>query len=161
MIVITSPDEYQVPRSSLVGFLAGGITNTANWQNELLVELSLGMDDDLILFNPRRKVWDVTDLLISDSQISWEYKYLKAADFVVFWFSPETVCPIALYELGVCAARCQTIIVGCHPKYVRRFDVTKQLSLIRPEVHVRTSLDGIELDIRRLHYRIKGERETS
>jgi len=157
MRILTSPEEYlpfNIPPPKLFVFLAGGISNTTDWQQEFLNQLACGTGDSLTIFNPRRRVWDKDDKSICRAQIEWEFRYLEAADVVIFWFSPDTVCPITLYELGVCAARGQHIIVGCHHDYTRKFDVENQLQLLRPEVHVRTCLDGIELDIRRLHHRV-------
>jgi hypothetical protein len=141
-----------------LAFLAGGISDTPDWQHEFLTVLSNCIDNTWVMFNPRRPTFDVTDHTMETTQIQWEYRYLQRVDVAIFWFPPETACPITLFELGGCMARQQPIIVGCHPNYIHRHNVIEQLSLARPEIHVRTSLDGVELDILRLYRDIKQAR---
>ena len=59
---------------------------------------------------------------------------------VSFWFPEETLCPITLYELGKIAMSNKVMFVGTHPNYKRRFDVIKQLQLVRPEIKVTDNL---------------------
>jgi hypothetical protein len=61
---------------------------------------------------------------------------------VAFWFPPQTLCPIALFELGACCGLQIPMIVGVHPDYMRRFDIEVQLELHRPDVLM---VDRIEL----------------
>jgi hypothetical protein len=63
-------------------------------------------------------------------QIKWEFDHLKESDIIMFWFPKETVCPVTLFELGKWAMSDTDVIVGCHPEYIRKFDVECQLSLI-------------------------------
>ena len=77
------------------------------------------------------------DPAAAPAQIEWEFRHLRRATAVLFWFPRETLCPIALYELG--GARCvreQPLFVGTHPDYQRQLDVVVQLRLARPEVTV-------------------------
>ena len=54
---------------------------------------------------------------------------------MLFWFPAETICPIALFELGGrLLVREQPLFVGTNPNYQRRLDVEVQLRLARPEV---------------------------
>ena len=131
----------QHPQESFV-FMAGGITGTRNWQQDLIKMLSCE-NDRLVLINPRRDDFDVNDPGASSFQIEWEFYHLSKATYVSFWFPPETLCPITLYELGVQAAKGKNIIVGCDPGYKRKYDVEKQLSLLRPEILVRDSLEKV------------------
>lgn len=121
-------------------FLAGGITGCQDWQQEMILQFVSHANDPIfskvILINPRRNDFDVSDPKASDFQIEWERHHLENVDAIIFWFPCETLCPITLYELGVAAAEGTKIFVGCHPDYARRFDVQKQLSLIRSEVTV-------------------------
>lgn len=128
-------------------FLAGGITNCPDWQQEM-VEL-LG-DTDLILFNPRRKDFPIGDPDAAMEQIKWEHDHLRVADMILFWFPCETLCPIVLYELGAWSMTSKKIFVGVHPDYKRRPDVEIQTGLIRPDVTTVYSLEELAGQIKSL-----------
>lgn len=127
-------------------FMAGGISNCPDWQSDMLKQLK-GVG--LIVFNPRRNSFDMTDLKVEEDQIKWEYFYLNQVKAVSFWFPKETLCPITLYELGAAAKTDKILFVGCHPEYARIRDVRIQLSLIRPKVQVVTSIKELTDQIRR------------
>ena len=148
MKTITCPDSMGIPSSwkNCMIFLGGGITNCPDWQQDMISLLSSN-DDGLVLFNPRRSQFDVSDASQSDFQIQWEYEHLHQSDAIIFWFPKETLCPITLYELGAAATRGDRLFVGCHPDYQRKFDVIKQLSLVRPDIVVRTSIEEIATDV--------------
>jgi hypothetical protein len=138
MKVITCPDRIpsrDVSTLQTYLFIAGGISGCPDWQKEMLLRFK-HIDDGLTLINPRRTSFNIEDPAESAFQIEWERLHLDLADGVIFWFPFQTVCPITLFELGVAAADYIPIFVGCHPAYSRKFDVEKQLSLIRPEVVV-------------------------
>jgi hypothetical protein len=130
MTYIEAPSEYDGKGPSV--FLAGGISGTHDWQGELV---SLLADLSLVLLNPRRRNFPTDDPDAAEGQISWEFRHLRQATAVVFWFPPETLCPIALFELGGRIAESkQPLFVGTHPDYQRRLDVRIQLKLARPDV---------------------------
>lgn len=136
---VEAPDEYDGPGPSL--FLAGGITGTFDWQADIAARLA---DLPLVLLNPRRRNFPMDDPSAARGQIEWEYRHLRRATAVLFWFPPETLCPIALFELGArTLAPHQPLFVGTHPDYQRRLDVEIQLSLARPEVTVATTPAGL------------------
>ena len=115
-------------------FLAGGISGTFDWQADVIARLA---DLPLVLLNPRRRDFPMGDPAAAPAQIEWEFRHIRRATAVLFWFPPETLCPIALYELGGRAlVREQPLFVGTHPDYKRRLDVEVQLKLARPEVAV-------------------------
>lgn len=122
-------------------FLAGGISNCRNWQDEFIRTVH-ETHTNVIFVNPRREQFDVSNEIQTDIQIEWEYKELSLASLVVFYFCEETVCPIALYELGFLANSNKNLIVGYDPNYSRRLDIVKQLSLARPDVTVCEGLDN-------------------
>ena len=111
----TSPNQDLTPDI----FLAGGVTYSPDWQKEALKMLA---GTDLIVANPRR------DELISAvgaparQQITWEFKNLKSAKVVLFWF-PNAETIITFLELGKELARKSRIVVGVDPDYNRRFDI--------------------------------------
>lgn len=112
-------------------FLAGGITGCPNWQQEMVTLLG---DSELTLLNPRREHFPIGDPQAALQQIMWEYTHLRKADGILFWFPPETICPIVLYELGAWSMMKKPIFIGVHPDYQRRRDVTIQTFLARSEV---------------------------
>lgn len=119
-------------------FLAGGIVGCPKWQVDMasvLLKIT-----DLVVFNPNREYFPMDDLNAGKVQIKWEYDRLRRADYILFWFPKETLCPIVLYELGAWSMTNKPIFVGVHPEYARRFDVEQQTGLARPEVEVVYSL---------------------
>lgn len=116
---ITCPDRY-VDQPGIKVFIAGGISNCPNWQEDEFIFLTktvvshLSDAPNIVLINPRRDQFDVNDPLASDVQIEWEHDHLNIAD-----------------------------IVGTHPEYQRRFDVIKQLSLIRPYLVVHSDIHAM------------------
>lgn len=138
-LVVTNIDEE-------VMFMAGGITNCPNWQQDYrsLLEGVKG----LVVLNPRRANFDTRKTGESEFQIEWEHRHLMRSDVVSFWFPMETLCPITLFELGKISATPKfKIFVGTHPDYQRKFDVIHQLALVRPEVTVVHSLEELSQQV--------------
>src|SRR5215218_4361930 len=136
--------EYDGTGPSL--FLAGGISGTFDWQADLIARLA---DLPLVLLNPRRKNFPIADPAAAPAQIEWEFRHIRRATAVLFWFPHETLCPIALYELGGRSlVREQPLFVGTHPDYQRRLDVVVQLQLARSEVRVVSDLSALAEQVR-------------
>lgn len=125
-------------------FLAGGISHTPDWQ-AVVAEGLAGLSGAVV--NPRRDVYPDTEA-DARQQIAWEHRHLERADLVSFWFPPQTLCPIALFELGACCSSGVPILVGADPQYARRLDLLVQLSLRRPEVVLVDSLPALVRQIR-------------
>jgi hypothetical protein len=118
-------------------FLAGTITGAKlDWQKQITESLK---DFDIIVFNPRREEKPED----GREQIIWEFEHLRLADIISFWFSPETVGPICLFELGTHSMTNKPIVIGMDPKYPRRFDVEVQISLVRPDIPIVYSLKDL------------------
>jgi hypothetical protein len=124
--------EYNQHNEDVSLFLAGGITNCPNWQQDLREQLDLE-DTNFILYNPRRDNFPIEDPNASYEQIEWEYRYLRKADMISFWFCKETICPIVLYELGTWTPSRKKIFIGMDKDYSRRQDVEIQTKLVRGE----------------------------
>jgi len=124
-------------------FLAGGITAVGDWQSR--AELLLGRADfPVTVFNPRRADFDVTRIGDTVEQIAWEHRLLRLADLVLFWFADgPSVQPITLFELGGAIERAGRVVVGAHPTYSRVLDIHEQVRLVRPELEVHESLEGL------------------
>jgi hypothetical protein len=139
MRYIEAPTEYLSQGTDLALFLAGGITGCPDWQKEMVGKLS---GSDLILLNPRRANWEMKAGM-EEEQIAWEKKHLLGADAILFWFPAESLCPIALYELGAWHCRPKRLFMGCHPDYKRKKDVEIQTKLDRPTQEIANSLEEL------------------
>jgi hypothetical protein len=135
MNYIEAPDEFR--GSGPAVFLAGGISDTDDWQSHVVRSLQ---DLDVAVLNPRWAQFPQGDAEESRRQIAWEHRHLERADLVAFWFPPQTLCPIALFELGACCTARIPLIIGAHPSYGRRFDLESQLALRRPDVKIACTL---------------------
>jgi hypothetical protein len=122
---IKPPESLQLDCPKKRIFLAGSIEmgNAVNWQAIVANALK---EIDVLVFNPRRKEWDATwpqsiDFAPFREQVEWELDALERADFILFYFAPETKAPITLLELGLHAHR--KIIVCCPDGYWRKGNV--------------------------------------
>jgi hypothetical protein len=140
MRYVEAPEDYPSSAAGLSLFLAGGISGCPDWQAEV-VRLLAGTD--LVLLNPRRGRFPIDDPREAEAQIVWEHTHLRRADAVLFWFPAETLCPIALYELGAWNPRPKPLFVGCHPGYPRKQDVEIQTRLERPGQRVAEGLPDL------------------
>lgn len=143
MKYIECPQIYEGGKKSL--FMAGGITGCRNWSKDLVEMLK---ETELILLNPRRKNYNPLAPNIETEQITWEFDHLKRASATSFWFSPETLCPITLYELGKKTAGRKPLFIGVDSKYARKIDIEIQTRLERPEVKIAYSVEELAEQIK-------------
>jgi hypothetical protein len=107
-------------------FLAGSIEmgTAEDWQAKVEREL-----EGFIILNPRRDDWDSSWEQSIDNkqfydQVSWELEALETADIILFYFSPGTMSPITLLELGIFSKMSPDKIVVCCPEgYWRKGNV--------------------------------------
>ncbi len=145
--VIEAPfTDYEQTRHRL--FLAGGITNCPDWQQELISNLR--DIPDLTILNPRRAGYDFNNPTIEREQITWEFHQLKNATAIAVWFSHGSLNPITLYELGIWVNGRPDIpaFIGIDPEYLRRNDVLIQTELARPDITPVFSLEALTKVIR-------------
>ena len=147
MFYVEAPDYTYINKKEFLNaydcptvFFAGGITGCPDWQADFK---DLTSHLDIIAFNPRRPDFDVRDPSASALQIQWEHEHITTADIITFWFPKESLCPITLYELGMCAALNRKILVGCEDGYQREIDVVLQMKWLRPDVQVVHSLEEL------------------
>lgn len=145
MIYVEAPKIIDVPEDSIGVFLAGSITGAESWQLNLI---ELIKDLDIVVYNPRRKFFDVKDDSKDKQQIEWEYKMLHKSKIISFWFSSETLAPITLFELGFWSGTDKPLVIGTHSDYKRRNDVVIQMSLIRPGAIIFNNLHDVSMGIR-------------
>lgn len=153
MRVITPPEIYTIEArrygdggrgTGPTLFLAGGISRCPDWQQEMIRLLGAApTPEGFTIFNPRRLDFPIGNPEAAREQIHWEYYHLLIADLISFWFPKESICPIALYELGRWAALMKRIFVGADPEYPRRLDIEVQLDLARPGLRIQRSLDEL------------------
>src|SRR5262245_29154008 len=141
---VEAPAEFTGRGPSL--FLAGGITGCPDWQREAMTALA---DLPVTLLNPRRPTFPIDDPAAGPAQVEWEHRHLRRASAILFWFTQETLCPIALYELGAWSMTDRPLFVGVHPQYARRADVEIQTRLARPDVQVVLTLGELFGQVRR------------
>lgn len=134
-------------------FMAGGITNCPDWQQELRTLL-----EDVphgTLLNPRRANFPIGDPDAAQEQIAWEHRALWQADVFSMWFSVGSVQPICMFELGAHLSRwrliagcpyphkavLKAVAIGADPDYVRLQDVIIQTALIDPSLAITATLE--------------------
>ena len=139
-LYVEAPNQVVGNRISI--FLAGGITGCPDWQSDIRARLR-----DILIFNPRRKDFPIGNPDAALEQIKWEHDYLRIAHAILFWFPCETLCPIVLYELGAWSMTDKPIFVGIHPNYQRRQDVEIQTKLVRPDVVMTYSIQGLAYSV--------------
>jgi len=135
---IEAPEEFDGKGQGL--FCAGGITGCPDWQQEMR---ELLQSSSWTLLNPRRTHFPIGNPNASREQIEWEYKHLRLAKAILFWFPGESICPIVLYELGAWSMTDKPLFVGVHPDYPRRQDVEIQTALARPDIDIVYSCDAL------------------
>ena len=147
MIYVEAPVEWEPSQTAPTSvFLAGGITGCPDWQTELVAFLE---DASVVLFNPRRAAFPIGDPSAAETQISWEHRYLRLADQIVFWFCAATLNPIVLYELGAWSMTDKPLAIGIEPGYAREQDVRIQTRLVRPDVPIVSSLSEMADEVRK------------
>jgi hypothetical protein len=144
MRCIEAPAEFDRPEETSL-FLAGGITRPVDWRRTLAELLA---DTAVTLLNPWRTDYPHHDLAAEEEQIAWEHRHLRRASGAVFWFPAETLCPIALYELGAVSTTGKPLFVGMAPGYAKRGNVVVQLKLARPDVTVCAALEALAAQVR-------------
>jgi hypothetical protein len=78
--IIAPNEEYTGKKIGI--FIAGGISYCPDWQDELKELLK---DEDIVLFNPRREKFPKSKKA-EEKQIIWEFRHLKKAKAISFWF---------------------------------------------------------------------------
>lgn len=153
MICVEAPNRHSLEAQPPFLFLAGGITGCPDWQREMVAALA---DMDGTIFNPRRVGFDINDPTASQSQIGWEWRALRHADIISFWFCKETVQPIALFELGSVLERANHsqyplgIAIGVEPGYAREPDIRIQTRLERPDIEVVSDMADLAKQVRKM-----------
>jgi len=144
---IQCPDTVKTEAKNKL-FLAGGISGCFIWQTDVIK--ALADVPDLDIYNPRRVSFPMHEPAEAVKQITWEFERLRDSNIISFWFAPETLCPIVLFELGMWGLSRpeKKIIVGIHPEYKRRKDVETQVLLANDKIPVVYSLKDLVTKIK-------------
>jgi hypothetical protein len=130
-------------------FLGGGISGCQDWQT--LVSTTIRAATNLLVVNPRRSNFDITDSSSSIQQIIWEFQELRAVSCRSFWFPKESICPITLFEYGYWLAQSKQlgmkIFVGADPEYARVLDLQVQTHLVDPNIKLHDTLESMCAEI--------------
>jgi len=138
MIVYTAPEEYSFLdiKDKVKIFLAGSITGASPWQEFIIDELvkqklievgGAPEKEDLVIFNPLRKVWDDSwDQSINNpefnTQVNWELDSLEKSNIIIMYLDPNTYSPISLMELGLFIGK-KAMIICCPDGFWRKGNV--------------------------------------
>ena len=115
-------------------FLAGGITNCYNWQQDVIDHLKYFEKyypalKNAIVYNPRRDDFDTLSEEEILEQIKWEHNYLERCNlFTCYFDNSESVQPITLYELGKYSKQKNNVITVVNG-YKRMNDILIQTAL--------------------------------
>ncbi len=146
MRYIEAPKTYTRRKNEKVIFLAGGITNCPDWQQDLVKLLDI---PQLVILNPRRKNFPIGNPSVAIEQITWEFNSFQKADLISFWFSRGSLNPIVLFELGKWLVQNEKkIFIGIDTEYQRRQDVEIQTFLERKDVLLVYSLEALTKQIK-------------
>lgn len=125
-------------------FLAGGITNCHNWQREMVKNIARLTSEDLILINPRYEDYSYTENK-ERLQVIWEARHMDMADAIVYWFTPPTLNPITLFELGRFIESDKKLFIGIDEGYEKRNNVMAQIMYCHCIKQVSKSHDRFEV----------------
>ena len=148
MKVITAPEYYVPKKTEITVFLAGGITNCEDWQQEVidyLQNLPENQTEKLVIYNPRRSEWpDNGDVEEIRRQINWEADYIRHADIFSMYFvnTKKSDQPICFYELGK-YANCRSVI-SYQEGFTRALDVKLQLEVIGIENRINENFTPVQ-----------------
>jgi len=131
MIKIYQPlENYQGIEPSTL-FLAGGIDRAPNWQQEAITFLNQNTSDfDLAVFNPRRSIpFSKKDYEDRQEQVIWEFKHLRDANIILFWFPENAPCTTSLLELGYWL-NSSKVVIGINPGHYKEKSIKTQINLL-------------------------------
>lgn len=138
MKVIQAPNEYYITGSEIPCFMAGGLQK-CDWHNEFLDMLSDLDPHHLVVYNPKRSSFDMSDPKEAERQIKWEFKFLnmyldRPYIFSMYFDDSESSQPICFYELGrymaLLSPYFEHAVISSHPKFSRSLDVLVQVGLV-------------------------------
>lgn len=143
MNVVQAPnrDTIQHPVNSTTPkiFLAG-CANT-DWRKVFVTKFE---DRFVVFYDPKRDDWNLMDASKTLEQITWEFKYIRDADIIIYHFNAGSVCPITLLEYGMWGLSTgRPILVYVSDYYEKKKDIIIQTALARPDIKIITTEDEL------------------
>jgi len=141
-------------------FLAGSIEmgKAEPWQDRVIEALS---NEDVTILNPRRPDWDSSWKQSIDNtqfrgQVEWELGGLMMSDLSLFYFDPNTMSPITLFELGLQIGRGSAVkkVVCCPDGYWRKGNIDVSCTFFTGIDQVGTLEELIEYTREQIHLSI-------
>lgn len=131
MLKVYEPLEYYSKKEKLSIFLAGGIDRAPDWQKDAIAYLNKKYGDmDLAILNPRRSTpFTTEDYEARGEQVEWEFKHLRYASVILFWFPENAPCTTSLLELGYWL-NSSKIAVGINPGHYKERSIKTQIALL-------------------------------
>lgn len=128
-------NSYSIGDLNRTVFLAGSITGAVDWQKDAAALLTPYFG----VFNPRRDNYDKLDRDVEREQMTWEFLHLDLATITLFYFAPETLAPITLFEYGKQLSKMKyepfrKTYICVHPNYQRKNDIWIQTELAQPQL---------------------------
>lgn len=144
-----APDPYEPQEGDPPAvFLAGGISGCPDWHSHA-VHVLRDSGVPMVVLNPARKNFPITDPNAGWEQVSWEQHHLHLPGLItLMWFPrphlPVTVQPIAQFEFGQASDKPdRTLVIGADPDYPRQLDVHHMMRWNRPDETVHATLDDV------------------
>lgn len=146
--------------NAITVFLAGGCS-TADWRrkvtDDIIRDLSFTntlkkVKKPIYIINPVNDNYEET----FEEQTKWEYENLDKCDILAFWFTPDTLCPTSLYELGRYGTSDpdKLLTIGIAPGYEKKDMIIKQVELSREDVTITEDLNELSFKIIELIYNL-------
>jgi hypothetical protein len=139
MIVVRSPNNYNVSDSSPKVFLAG-CANT-EWRKNFVNQF---YDYRVVFLDPKRDDWNNMGQIEKINQITWEFSNLRECDIIIYHFNAGSVCPITLLEYGMWGLSTgRPIVVYIEDNYEKKQDIIFQTLLARPDVIINKTFEEL------------------
>ncbi len=136
-LILVAPERATVCGPSV--FLAGGITGSPRWQDEVIAYFERTIDG-ITVCNPRRPQDFEDGADEYERQVTWELDHLLVADLALFWF-PAAECRITRIELGLIIGGRRPVVVGADPQFVSFRYLSALMRRLGQPLY--TSLDGL------------------
>jgi len=131
MISIYEPLDHYQKKERYAIFLAGGIKSAPNWQKDAISYIKEKYNHlEIDILNPRRKEkFSDDDYDARLDQVKWEFRNLRQADVILFWFPEKAPCTTTLFELGYWL-NFSNVVVGVNPGHYKEKSVKTQIDLL-------------------------------
>ena len=154
MRIVQAPNNYEYGNGDIVCFLGGGIQK-CGWHETVLDELCRLNPTHLVVINPKRDSFDLTNTEIAIEQIKWEFHYLNSLVnrpyiFSMYFDNSDSPQPICFYEIGRYIQIMKSFnslsdcVISVHPKFSRKLDVITQVSLATDNMLIPTECTALE-----------------